>query len=70
MTGKRFDAPPSIAGYNLCYLRPQANLAAVTVDEYKAPVVASWQAGAGRRELVMLSLEPGEEPKIERSAAV
>jgi hypothetical protein len=29
-------------------LRPQANLAAVSLDEYKAPVVASWQAGAGR----------------------
>ena len=48
LTGKRFEAPPPIGGYNLCYLRPQANLAAMTVDEYKAPVVASWQAGAGR----------------------
>ena len=35
-------------GYNLCYLRPTANLAAVTLDEYKAPVVAAWQSGAGR----------------------
>src|SRR5262249_37232248 len=34
--------------YNLTYLRPKANLAAVTNDEYKAPLVASWQAGAGR----------------------
>jgi Mg-chelatase subunit ChlD len=41
-------APPSLGGYNLCYLRPQANLAAVTGDEYKAPVVASWNAGNGR----------------------
>ena len=41
-------APPSLGGYNLCYLRPQANLAAVTTDEYKAPVVASWNAGNGR----------------------
>ena len=41
-------APPSLGGYNLCYLRPQANLAAVTDDEYKAPVVASWNAGNGR----------------------
>lgn len=39
---------PSLGGYNLCYLRPQANLAAVTTDEYKAPVVASWNAGNGR----------------------
>lgn len=41
-------APPQLGGYNLCYLRPQANLAAVTSDEYKAPVVASWNAGNGR----------------------
>ena len=40
--------PPSLGGYNLCYLRPEANLAAVTRDEYKAPVVASWNAGNGR----------------------
>ena len=42
------SAPPSLGGYNLCYIRPQANLAAVTGDEYKAPVVASWNAGNGR----------------------
>ncbi|HEY5042391.1 MAG TPA: VWA domain-containing protein [Verrucomicrobiae bacterium] len=42
------SAPPSLGGYNLCYIRPQANLAAVTTDEYKAPVVASWNAGNGR----------------------
>ena len=42
------SAPPQLGGYNLCYLRPQANLAAVTDDEYKAPVVASWNAGNGR----------------------
>jgi hypothetical protein len=41
-------APPSLGGYNLCYIRPEANLAAVTHDEYKAPVVASWNAGNGR----------------------
>ncbi len=35
-------------GYNLCYLREGANLAAVTVDEYEAPFVAAWQAGIGR----------------------
>ncbi|MCW5554624.1 MAG: VWA domain-containing protein [Verrucomicrobiae bacterium] len=41
-------APPQLGGYNLCYLRPEANLAAVTTDEYAAPVVASWNAGHGR----------------------
>ena len=48
LTGRQFEAPPPIGGYNLCYLRPEASLAAITVDEYKAPVVAAWQAGAGR----------------------
>jgi Mg-chelatase subunit ChlD len=42
------SAPPTLGGYNLCYIRPQANLAAVTSNEYKAPVVASWNAGNGR----------------------
>jgi hypothetical protein len=42
------SAPPSLGGYNLCYIRPTANLAAITSDEYKAPVVASWNAGNGR----------------------
>jgi len=39
---------PLVGGYNLCYLRPGANLAAVTVDDYQAPLVAAWQAGVGR----------------------
>jgi len=42
------SAPPTLGGYNLCYLRPEANLAAVTRDEFQAPVVASWNAGSGR----------------------
>lgn len=40
--------PPTIGGYNLCYLRPGATVAATTTDEYQAPVVSSWQAGSGR----------------------
>jgi hypothetical protein len=39
---------PQIGGYNLCYVRPDANLAMVSVDEYQGPVVTSWQAGLGR----------------------
>jgi Mg-chelatase subunit ChlD len=39
---------PAIGGYNLTYIRPEANLAIATVDEYQAPVIASWQAGSGR----------------------
>jgi hypothetical protein len=37
-----------LGGYNLCYIRPEAILGTVTLDEYKAPVVAAWNAGAGR----------------------
>ncbi len=48
LTGKQYRSVPNIGGYNLCYLRPQANLAMVTEDEYKAPVVASWRSGIGR----------------------
>jgi hypothetical protein len=48
LTGKEFQTPQQIGGYNLCYLRPGANLAAVSVDEYEAPLVAAWQAGLGR----------------------
>src|SRR5262245_5306313 len=48
LAGKQFTGLQSVGGYNLTYLRPNANLAAVTTDEYKAPLVASWQAGGGR----------------------
>ncbi|MFO0878548.1 MAG: VWA domain-containing protein [Gemmataceae bacterium] len=37
-----------LGGYNLCYLRPGATIGTITLDEYKAPVVASWRAGSGR----------------------
>ncbi|MDX9981277.1 MAG: vWA domain-containing protein, partial [Lentisphaeria bacterium] len=40
--------PPPLGGFNLCYARPKATVAVRTEDEYKAPVVASWQAGLGR----------------------
>ena len=48
LTGRQHQIPTQIGGYNLCYLRPNANLAAATVDEYEAPVVAAWHAGIGR----------------------
>ncbi len=38
----------TIGGYNLCYLRPGATLGTMTTDEYNAPVVSAWRAGAGR----------------------
>lgn len=38
-------ALPRLAGYNLSNPRPVASVAAVTKDEYKAPVIAFWQKG-------------------------
>lgn len=48
MTGRALGKPPSVGGYNLCYLRDTASLAGVTMDEYKAPLVAAWPVGSGR----------------------
>jgi len=48
VAGRRLADTFPLGGYNLCYLKPDANLAAVTTDDYAAPVVASWQAGGGR----------------------
>lgn len=48
VTSENWGSLPPLGGYNLCYLRPGANQAIVTEDEYQAPVVASWQAGSGR----------------------
>ncbi len=48
LTGRTPPPPPPIGGYNLTYLRAEANLAAVTTDDYHAPLVAAWQVGLGR----------------------
>jgi Mg-chelatase subunit ChlD len=48
LAGRSFALDRPIGGYNLCYLRPEANLGAISRDEYSAPVVAYWQVGAGR----------------------
>ncbi len=48
LVGKKHEIPYAIGGYNLCYARPEANLATVSVDEYEAPIIAAWQAGLGR----------------------
>lgn len=39
---------PSLDGYNLTYLRPGATMGVVTLDDYKAPVLAFWHRGLGR----------------------
>ena len=48
LVGQRFAAPPPVGGYNLCYLKPNAVLSSISLDEYKSPILASWQAGLGR----------------------
>ena len=48
LTNENLPDPPPVGGYNLCYLRKDANLVAVTKDQYKAPLIASWHAGIGR----------------------
>ncbi len=48
LTQKPFEIDKTIGGYNLCYLRDSAICPALTLDEYKAPLVAAWQQGLGR----------------------
>jgi Mg-chelatase subunit ChlD len=48
LTGMMLTAPPNLGGYNLCYTKPGALVSAATDDDYKAPIIASWQAGLGR----------------------
>ena len=43
---------PKVDGYNLSYLRPEATQAAITGDEYAAPLLAFWQRGTGRSAAV------------------
>ncbi|CAN5515576.1 VWA domain-containing protein [soil metagenome] len=48
--------PAQVDGYNLSYLKPEATEAALSGDEYKAPLVAFWQKGAGRAAAVSFPL--------------
>lgn len=50
ITDQAFATPKGLAvgGYNLCYNRPEATMGGRTIDEYNAPLVSSWRAGAGR----------------------
>ncbi len=48
LTGRAFNPFAPVGGYNLCYVRPGAELAALTADDRTAPVIAAWQAGTGR----------------------
>lgn len=50
------DWLPQADGYNLCYLKPKASQAAVSGDDYAAPLVASWRRGTGRVAAVTFPL--------------
>jgi hypothetical protein len=41
-----------VDGYNLCYARPDASVGLLSGDEYRAPLLAFWQRGAGRTAAV------------------
>lgn len=45
-----------VDGYNLSYGRPGATVAAVSTDDYRAPLTAFWQRGAGRTAAVTFPL--------------
>jgi uncharacterized membrane protein len=45
-----------VDGYNLSYLRDGATQGLMTTDEYAAPLVATWQRGAGRAAAVSFPL--------------
>lgn len=45
-----------VDGYNLSYLKPGATAAALSQDEYAAPLVAFWQRGLGRSAAVSFPL--------------
>lgn len=47
---------PSIDGYNLSYLRPEASQALLTGDESAAPLVAYWNRGLGRSAAITFPL--------------
>lgn len=39
---------PALGGYNPTFAKPEASVAAVSGDEFAAPIVATWSAGSGR----------------------
>ncbi len=48
---------PTVGGYNLCYLRPEATAAVISQDEYLAPWSAFWYRGLGRAAAITLEVD-------------
>jgi hypothetical protein len=46
--GKPLPVRSRVGAYNLCYARPEAQVALQTLDENSAPMLAGWQQGLGR----------------------
>jgi uncharacterized membrane protein len=60
------DALSVIDGYNLSYLRDDATAAALSGDEYKAPLVAFWNRGGGRVAAVSFPLGGEHSGRVRR----
>ncbi|MEO6568783.1 MAG: VWA domain-containing protein [Opitutaceae bacterium] len=56
ITPRAPDWLKQVDGYNLSYLKAGATAALITTDEYKAPLIAAWQRGAGRAMAVSFPL--------------
>ncbi|MEO5961431.1 MAG: vWA domain-containing protein, partial [Opitutaceae bacterium] len=54
----------TVDSYNLSYLREGATASLITTDEFAAPLVATWQRGAGRVGAVSFPLGGGFSEKI------
>ena len=48
---------PTVAGYNLTYLKPRATQVAVSTDEFQAPWSAAWNSGLGRSAALTLEVD-------------
>ena len=48
IAAQNLDWLKQVDGYNLSYLRPEATAAALSGDEYAAPLIAFWHRGVGR----------------------
>lgn len=71
------SATPAVAGYNLTFMRPEAELMLQTSDKNKAPLMAAWQRGQGKVMAVMFEADGpftgpmaswGRYPKLMHSA--
>lgn len=64
VAAKLITWPTEIDGYNLSYLREGATASLLSADEYAAPLIATWQRGAGRAAAVSFPLGGDYSAKI------